>query len=67
MASGIPHTTGKNMTQNEKIKVAIKAIRSYAQEHYGWDAKFHEDKRELWDKHMEVIHWLETLKEERKG
>jgi hypothetical protein len=54
------------MTKNEKIRVAIKAIRKYAQEHYGWDAKFHEDKRREWDKHMEVIHWLESLKDGRE-
>ena len=48
----------KPMSQNEKIKIGIKAIRSYAQEHYGWDAKFDEDKKDLWDKHMEVIQMI---------
>jgi hypothetical protein len=54
------------VTQNEKIRIAVKAIRKYAQEHFGWDAKFHEDKKHEWDNHMEVIHWLESLKDGRE-
>jgi hypothetical protein len=51
------------MTKNEAIKIAIKAVRKYATEHYGWDAKFHEDKKREWDKYMETIHVLETIKD----
>jgi hypothetical protein len=42
------------MTDNEKVKLAKKAIRDFAVEHYGWDAKYHPEAREKYDALMEM-------------
>ena len=47
------------MTEKEKTKLAVKAIRSYAQEHFGWAAKFHPEEKEKWDALIEVANKLE--------
>jgi len=52
------------MTNKEKCSMAIKAIRKFSQEHYGWDAKFNPEKRKEWDKYVEIIAWLEEMKKE---
>jgi hypothetical protein len=44
--------------------MAIKAIRKYMQDYYGWDAKYHEDKKKIWDELVEVIAWLEEIKKD---
>ena len=46
------------MTEKEKSKLAAKAIRNYAQEHYGWSAKYHPEDREKWDVLMEMANQL---------
>ncbi len=48
------------MTEHAKRKLAAKAIRNYAREHYGWDAKYYPEKRELFDALMEMADKLEN-------
>ena len=53
------------MTLSRKtIELAIKAIRSYAQEHYGWDAKYHP---EAMNKYQELMEAVKILKKLRDG
>jgi len=51
------------MTEKEKQKLAAKAIRSYAQEHWGWSAKYHPEDREKYDALMEQAVKIEASKE----
>lgn len=51
------------MTEHAKRKLAAKAIRNYAQEHYGWSAKYHPDKLEMFDALMEMADKMENCKE----
>jgi hypothetical protein len=46
------------VTDNEKIKLAIKAIRTYNSEHYGWDAKYHPDELEKYTALVEMANML---------
>ncbi|OGO11448.1 MAG: hypothetical protein A2Y53_00075 [Chloroflexi bacterium RBG_16_47_49] len=48
------------MSEREKIKLAVKAIRSYAQQEWGWGAKYHPDQREKYDACMEVANRMES-------
>lgn len=48
------------MTKSAIIRLAVKALQSYATEHYGWETKFHEDAREKYDALMEAIKMLEA-------
>jgi len=50
------------MNKTAIINLAKKAIISYAQEHYGWAAKYHPDERDKWDALMKAIEMLEALK-----
>ena len=54
------------MTYTAIINLAIKAVQSYANEHYGWDAKIHPEAREKYDALMEAIKILEGLKGKKK-
>lgn len=47
------------MTEKAKIKLAVKALTSYAQEHWGWSAKYHPDEKEKYDALMEVADKLQ--------
>ncbi len=53
---------GEGMTEREKVKLASKAIRSYAQEHWGWGAKFHPDQEDKYNACMEIADKLERGK-----
>ena len=53
------------MTTNAKIKLAVDAIRKYARDLYGWEAKFHPEKKAKYDEYQEVIKWLESLKDRK--
>lgn len=46
------------MTDNEKIKLAINAIRTYNSEHYGWGGKFRTEEKEKYDALVEVVNML---------
>ena len=48
------------MTEHAKIKLAVKAIRHYAQEHYGWGAKYHPEQLEKFEALMDMADNLET-------
>ena len=54
----------REMTKNSAINLAIKALRRFARDYYGWEAKFHPDKRAEYDKYMQAIKLLEGLKDE---
>ena len=54
------------MTYTAIINLAIKAIQSYANEHYGWDAKIHPEAKEKYDALMEAINILKGLKRKNK-
>jgi hypothetical protein len=47
------------MTEREKIKLAVKALRGYAQEHWGWSAKYHPEDKEKYAALMEMAEKLE--------
>lgn len=51
------------MTKNAKIKLAKKAILNYAQEHYGWGAKYHPDEKDKFDALIDVAKLLDELAE----
>jgi hypothetical protein len=53
------------MTEKEKAKLVAKAIRSYAQEHFGWAAKYHPDDREKWETLMNAADRIEGKTEVR--
>ena len=53
------------MTFRAKIKLAIKAIKDYANGHYGWSAKLHAEDKEIFDALMEIAAWLEMQKEKK--
>jgi len=36
------------MSEKEKIRLVVKAIRCYSSEHYGWAAKYHEEDYNKW-------------------
>ncbi len=55
------------MTKNAAIKLAITALRRYVQEHYGNGSKYHEDKREEYNKYQEAIKILESLKDGKQN
>ena len=46
------------MTENEKRELVVKAIRKYAQEHYGWSAKYHPEDREKFEV---LIEWANRI------
>lgn len=50
------------MTKIAIINLAIKALKSYATEHYGWSARRHPEAREKWDALMKAAEMLEQLK-----
>jgi len=47
------------MSEKEKIRLAVKAIRCYSSEHYGWAAKYHEEDYDKWLALMETADQLE--------
>lgn len=47
------------MTENQKAKLAAKAIRCYCQEHMGWSAKYQPADREAYDALMEIADRME--------
>jgi hypothetical protein len=47
------------MTDKERTKLTVKAIRSYAQEHYGWSAKYHPEDLEKYNTLMDEANKLE--------
>lgn len=49
------------MTEKAEIKLAVHAIRSFAQEHYGWSAKYHPEDKEKWLALMNVATTLENI------
>lgn len=50
------------MSEREKRKLAAKAIRSFASEHYGWAAKYHPEDYEKWAALMEMADKVENEK-----
>jgi hypothetical protein len=50
------------MSRSAILDLAIKAIRCYAMEHYGWAAKYHPEDRHKWDMLMEAAKMLESMK-----
>ena len=50
------------MSEHEKLTLAIKAIRSYAQAQWGWGAKYHPEEREKFDALMQVADSLQRGK-----
>ena len=53
------------MTHNEKVKKTKDVVKRWAIEMYGFDAKFNPEKKAKWDELMEIVRWLDTLKEGR--
>jgi hypothetical protein len=53
------------MTRNAAINLAIKTLRRWSREYYGWEAKYKPEARAEYDKFMEAIRILESLKEEK--
>jgi hypothetical protein len=52
------------MTEKQKIALVVKAIRSYAQEHFGWSAKYHPEDL---DKYNTLMSTAKELEEKRYG
>ena len=46
---------------NKSIRLAIKALRRYRLEQYGWAAKFHEEDRMIYNELTQAIKELEEL------
>jgi hypothetical protein len=55
------------MTRNAAIKLAIDTMRKYARDYYGWEAKFHPDKKDKYDEYHEAMKILESLKDGKRG
>ncbi len=55
------------MTDREKNKLAAKAIRAYAQEHFGWGAKFHPEQEQKYIALLEIANKLNDGYELVKG
>jgi len=52
------------MTKHEALKIACKTVKRFANEKYGMDSKFHDDKRAEYDKLMDVVHQLQEMDQE---
>jgi hypothetical protein len=50
------------MTKKAKLALVIKALRSYAQEHYGWSAKYHPEDKENFDTLIDFSRGLENVR-----
>ena len=51
------------MTKTAMLSMAIKIIKIHARDYYGWEAKFHPDKKDKYDQLMEICKFLEGLKD----
>ena len=54
------------MTRLAAINLAIKTLRRWSREYFGWDAKYKPEARAEYDKYMQAIEILEAMKEEKK-
>ncbi len=55
------------MTEEAKRKLAAKAIREYAREHWGWAAKYYPEQYEKWLACMEMADKLENQNRRENG
>jgi hypothetical protein len=53
------------MTDKAIIELAKKAIRSYAQEHFGWAAKYHPEDLEKYEALMAAVKMLDKIGDEK--
>ena len=51
------------MTKNAAINLAVKILKRWAVEYYGWDANHKPEAKKKWDDIVEAITILESLKE----
>ncbi len=50
------------MKPKQLIRLAIKIIRKYQLEEYGFSARYHADKFQKWNECNQLVEYLETLK-----